>query len=74
MWSNPDEAKKVTQESTQLRRIIKSYETLEGDIEGLEELFEIATDDELEELNAEKSACKKRLICCTAKPCFLATM
>ena len=61
MWSNPDEAKKVTQESTQLRRIIKSYETLEGDIEGLEELFEIATDDELEELNAEKERVQKAL-------------
>lgn len=54
MWNDPDSARELTQETTRLRRVVDAFKRLEGDIEGLEELYDIATDDELDELDSEK--------------------
>jgi peptide chain release factor 2 len=53
LWNDPQEAKNITQEATRLRRVIESYQRLENDIEGLAELYEIASDEEREELGSE---------------------
>lgn len=53
LWNDPHEAKNVTQEATRLRRVVESYQRLENDIEGLAELYEIASDEEREELGSE---------------------
>ena len=44
-----------------MRRVVESYHRLENDIEGLEELYEIASEEEVEELEAEKEAIQKTL-------------
>jgi peptide chain release factor 2 len=49
----PDRARKVTQESTRLRRVIEAFHRLQDDVEGLAELAEIAEADEAEELAEE---------------------
>ncbi len=54
LWSDPEQARKLTQEASRLRRVISSFETLENDIEGLAELYEIATEDEMAELDEEQ--------------------
>ena len=61
LWNDPDAAKKVTQEAARLRRVVESFERLEGDIQGLSELFEIASDDEIAELQEEHSKIQKTL-------------
>ena len=61
LWNNPDEAKKITQETTRLKKVIETFELLESDIEGLAELYELASEDEIEELNSEKEAVQLKL-------------
>ena len=46
LWGDPDNARKVTQESTKTRRVVDDYNRLEGDVTGLAEMLEIATEDE----------------------------
>ena len=44
-----------------MRRVVESFERLEGDIEGLTELFEIASSDEVAELEEERVKVQKTL-------------
>lgn len=61
LWSNPDKAKNITQEATHTRRIVTEYHQLTGDIEGLQELMSIATDEEAAELEAEQTEIEQRV-------------
>lgn len=61
MWNNPDAAKKVSQEAARLRRIITDFKTLEDDVEGLVELFDMASDEEKLELESEAVRIQKTL-------------
>lgn len=61
LWNNPDKAKKISQEAARLRRVVETYERLENDLQGLSELFEIASDEEKAELEAEVSRVQKSL-------------
>ncbi len=51
----------MTQESSRLGRIVESYHRLESDIEGLEELYEIASEEEVAELEDEKASIQQTL-------------
>ncbi len=53
LWNDPDNARRVTQEATQLSRVIKAFDLVADDLEGLEELFELADADEEAELEPE---------------------
>ena len=61
MWNNPDLAKKITQESARLKKIVDDFAMLENDVEGLSELYEMASEDEIAELDAEKERVQKTL-------------
>ncbi len=61
LWDDPDRAKQMTQEATRLRRVIEQFDTLEGDVTGLGELLEIASDDEVEELEPERQRVERDL-------------
>jgi peptide chain release factor 2 len=61
LWSDPESAKKLTQEASRLRRVIDSFKLLENDVEGLSELLEIASDDERETLLQESERIQKQL-------------
>jgi peptide chain release factor 2 len=45
----------VTQEASRVRRVVESYERLEGDVEGLAELIELAGEEDAEELADERA-------------------
>ncbi len=53
LWDDPDNARRVSQEATQLSRVIEAFDTVNNDVEGLTELYELASDAELEELDSE---------------------
>jgi peptide chain release factor 2 len=53
LWSNPDSARALTQESSRLRRTVDSLARLEDDLTGLEELLELADETERAELAGE---------------------
>ncbi len=61
LWNDPDKAKQLTQEASRLRRVIEQFDTLEGDVVGLDELLEIATDEELQELEPERERVEQDL-------------
>jgi len=61
LWNDPDNARKISQEATRLRRVVEEFGSLEGEVSGLEELLEIATDEEAEELAAERDRVEARL-------------
>ncbi len=61
LWSDPDRARTVNQEASRLRNVLETIDGLEGDIDGLEELLEIATDEEREELAPELQAIERHL-------------
>jgi peptide chain release factor 2 len=61
LWNNPDKARKVSQEASQLRKILETFRRLESDVQGLGELYEIASESELAELDAEKEKLRKDL-------------
>jgi peptide chain release factor 2 len=61
LWNNPDKARKISQEAAQLRKVLESFKRLESDVQGLAELYEIASGGELEELNREKENIQKEL-------------
>lgn len=46
LWNDPDNARRISQESARLRRVVDGYSRLSDDLEGLEELFELAEDEE----------------------------
>ncbi len=53
LWSDPDNARKVTQESTQLRRVTTDFARLESDVTGLSEMLEMASAEERLELQPD---------------------
>lgn len=62
MWNNPDVAKKITQEATQLRKIVEGFGELEDELAALSELYELAEDEaEKEELQGEGEAIRQKL-------------
>lgn len=61
LWNNPDEARKITQEATRLKKVLDTFDMLNSDIEGLVELYEMASEEEIEELDAEKAAVQLKL-------------
>ncbi|HET8984227.1 MAG TPA: peptide chain release factor 2 [Trueperaceae bacterium] len=61
LWNDPDNARKISQEATRLRRVVDEFIALEGEVTGLEELLEIATDEEAEELAGERERVESRL-------------
>jgi peptide chain release factor 2 len=61
LWNNPDEARKLSQEASRLRRVLESFSRLESDVEGLAELLEGASDEEREELEPERERVRRAL-------------
>jgi len=61
LWNEPEKAKLVTQESARLRRVVDDYARLEGDVEGLVELAELAGEDDAEELAEEQARVAREL-------------
>lgn len=61
LWNDPDNARKISQEATRLRRVVEEFSSLEGEVSGLEELLEIATDEEAQELAGERERVEARL-------------
>ncbi len=61
LWNEPDRARAISQEATRLRRVVDGFMTLEGDVEGLQELLEIATPEEAEELDSERQRVQRDL-------------
>ena len=61
LWSDPENAKSVTQEATRIRRVLDGFRTLESDVEGLQELLEIATEEERDELDGERARVEQEL-------------
>ncbi len=61
LWNDPDTARRVTQEATQLRRIVEEFRAIAGDVQGLAELLELATADEEDELAGEMTSVTTRL-------------
>lgn len=51
----------MTQKTTRIRKVIEIYENLKGDIDGLEELLEIASEEEAAELEEERTRIQKNL-------------
>ncbi|MEJ2288943.1 MAG: peptide chain release factor 2 [Deinococcales bacterium] len=61
LWNDPDRARAITREATRLRRVVDSFASLEGDVEGLDELLEGASEDEAAELEDERERVEKDL-------------
>ncbi len=53
LWDDPENARRISQEATQLTRVIEAFDTVANDVEGLAELYELADEDEEEELRSE---------------------
>jgi peptide chain release factor 2 len=51
----------VTQEASRLRRVVDAYERLEGDVDGLAELIELAGEEDAEELADERARIEAEL-------------
>ncbi len=51
----------MTQASTRLRRVIDTYQRLEDDVEGLAEMYDIASEEEAAELEPERQQIEKTL-------------
>lgn len=61
LWSDPEKARKISQEAAQLKKVVEGFKRLESDVTGLAELYDIASDEELPELESEKSRVQKAL-------------
>ncbi len=61
IWNDPRRAKAITQETTRLRRVVEGFARLEDDVEGLVELWEMAGEDDQEELEAEQRRVEREL-------------
>jgi peptide chain release factor 2 len=53
LWNDPDNARRVSQEATQLKRVIDAFDTVSDDVQGLTELYELVEGDEEQELDDE---------------------
>lgn len=53
LWNDPDNARRVSQEATQLKRVIDAFDTVSDDVEGLTELYELVDDGDEAELEDE---------------------
>lgn len=61
LWNDPAAAKRISQEAAQLKRVTDLFGKLEGDLESLAELYEIASDEERGELDEELSRLQESL-------------
>ncbi len=62
LWNDTEKARNVNQESTRLQKVVDNFKTIEGDLESLEELFELAeTEEEQADLEAELAEVQKNL-------------
>lgn len=61
LWDDPDAARRISQEATQLTRVVDAFDTVHNDVEGLIELYEMASDDELDELDVEYDRVERAL-------------
>ncbi|WP_156103489.1 peptide chain release factor 2 [Deinococcus sp. YIM 77859] len=61
LWNNPNRARQVTQEAGNLRRIVDGYQTLQSDAAGLNEMLEIASDEEQALLAEEQASIQARV-------------
>jgi len=61
LWNDPDRARRLNQEATQLRRVVDEFTAIAGDVEGLAELYELATPEEEAELEGEFVSVEGRL-------------
>jgi peptide chain release factor 2 len=61
LWSNPAEARLISQESTRLRRAVESYRRLESDLQGLLELWPEMSAEEREQMQPELEAAAREL-------------
>lgn len=55
LWHDPDKAKQISQEAARLRRVLTDFDSLENDVQGLGELYEMASDEEAVELDEERA-------------------
>ncbi|MEX2501366.1 MAG: peptide chain release factor 2 [Trueperaceae bacterium] len=55
LWSDPERAKQVNQEASRLRRVLDTYDRLEGDVDGLAELAELAGEEDADEIAEERA-------------------
>lgn len=54
LWNDPDNARKISQESARLRRVVDTFARLQSDLGGLEELLELAeAEEDLADLGEE---------------------
>lgn len=61
LWNDPEKARRVNQEAAQLRRVVTEFTSLEGDVQSLAELYEVATPEEESELDGELRGAMERL-------------
>ncbi|GAA5534983.1 peptide chain release factor RF2 [Deinococcus aluminii] len=61
LWNNAGRARQVTQEAGSLRRVVDGYKTLQSDADGLNEMLEIASDEEREMLAEEQASIQTRV-------------
>jgi peptide chain release factor 2 len=54
LWSDPERAKLITREASRVRRVVDGFARLEDDVTGLAELWELAGEDDREELEEEQ--------------------
>lgn len=61
MWNDQNRARQVTQESNALRKLTTTYNSLKSDAEGLSEMLEMASSEELEMLKEEVVSVEQRV-------------
>lgn len=61
LWNDPERARQVNQEATRLRRVVDEFQHLSDDLEGLSDLYEMATEEEADELESERVRIEQRL-------------
>ncbi len=61
LWNNQDRARKVTQEAGSLRKIVEDYSTLNSDATGLNEMLDIADEEERAMLMEEQEGLQRRV-------------
>ncbi|WP_157442607.1 peptide chain release factor 2 [Deinococcus misasensis] len=61
LWNDQNRARQVTQESNALRKLTTTYNSLKSDAEGLSEMLEMASSEELEMLKEEVVSVEQRV-------------
>ena len=63
LWNSPEHARSVTQEANRLRKVINEFDSLQTDIEDLQEYLAISSEgqEEIEELKSEQDRIEKVL-------------